>query len=279
MTEHPHLASASALIGVALCVGLSAAVGFAFWWATDRALAVLTVGAELIAFGGLTVARAKWTADRRVAIAGATVTLLSALWCGMTMYQKIDTDSRAAALQAAMERPAYLFAANAARTAEGLLQERLTHPNPGPTCNCPQTIAAWEAAEGSQIDRLRLERDRAVAAMERATPTPQTDWIAIARGLGLEVTKLLGFLVFGLSPRRAPKGEPDALDLETDAANVEEIAPRITKRRIALARQRQRLVEELVAKHGPMSTRKLAAVAGYSRTTLARDSQFLARAS
>jgi len=201
----PWLQSAAALIGIAVLVGLSIFVGVRYWWPRDQALAILTIGAELIAFAGLGVAAWQWSRSRKHALGAGLVTIIAAAWCGFTMFQNIEAETRAEAVRLAQERPAYIFAANAAHTAQTLLTSRLTHPNPRPTCTCPQTLAQWEAAEAGAIDRLRNERDSAVAQMERAIPEPQTDWIALGRGIGVEIAKLFGFAVFALMlgpPRR-----------------------------------------------------------------------------
>ena len=199
----PWLESAAARVGVGVIVALSIGVGWSYWAARDEKLAWLTVGAELIAFAGLAVAVShRWRYWGRK-LGALLVTALAAGWCGYTMYQSIDADTRAEALAEARERPAYVFAANAAETASRLLSERLTHPSPRPDCACPDTLAQWEASEAAAIERLRNERDAAIAQMERATPEPPTDWGAIGRGISVEMAKLLGFMVFGLavSPR------------------------------------------------------------------------------
>lgn len=194
----PWLESAAARVGVGVIVALSIGVGWTYWAARDEKLAWLTVGAELIAFAGLAVAVShRWRYWGRK-LGALLVTALAAGWCGYTMYQSIDADTRAEALAAARERPAYVFAANAAETASRLLSERLTHPSPRPDCSCPDTLAQWEASEAAAIERLRNERDAAIAQMERATPEPPTDWGAIGRGISVEMAKLLGFMVFGL---------------------------------------------------------------------------------
>lgn len=202
----PWLESWAARAGVAVLVALSALVGFRHWKAQgEEDLAYLTVGAELIAFAGLALAwHHGW---RRWGRAGGAllVTALAAAWCGMTMFQKIEADTRTQAIAEARERPAYVFAANAARTATTLLEDRLRHPEARPLCTCPDTIRAWEASEAAAIDRLRSERNVAVEQMEAAIPPHRTDWIAIVRGLGIEVSKLLGFAVFGLAISPAPK--------------------------------------------------------------------------
>lgn len=209
----PVLESALGRIGIAVVLLFSATVGCGYWWTRDWQFSILTAGAELVALVGLSITL--WQFGRGAwgrGICGIVVTALAAGWCGLTMFQKIDADSRVSALAAARERPAYVFASNAAQTAETLLTARLRHPNPRPECSCPQTIAAWEAAEASAIDRLRTERDAAVAQMEAAIPPHKTDWIAIGRGVAIEVAKLLGFIAFGLvvirSPRRNQVVEP-----------------------------------------------------------------------
>lgn len=195
----PWLESAAARLGVGVIVALSIGVGWSYWAERDEKLAWLTVGAELIAFAGLAVAVShRWRFWGRK-LGALLVTAMAAGWCGYTMYQSIDADTRAEALAAARERPAYVFAANAAQTASRLLSERLTHPSPKPECSCPETLHEWEASESAAIERLRNERDTSIAQMEAATPDPPTDWGAIGRGISVEMAKLLGFMVFGLA--------------------------------------------------------------------------------
>lgn len=199
-TRPPRIASGAALTGIFGIVLLSIWVGINYWWAKDPALAALTIAAELVAFAGLAVAIWKFRAGEPVAACiGVMVTIIAAAWCALTMFQKIEADTRARVIAQAQELPQYVFAKSAADTASALLEERLTHPNPRPTCLCPETIAAWEAAEGAAIDRLRQERDAAIAQMSQAIPPHQTDWAAIARGVGVEIAKLLGFIAFGLA--------------------------------------------------------------------------------
>lgn len=208
----PWLESGAARLGVGVIVALSIGVGWNYWQPRNEQLAQLTVGAELIAFAGLAVAAShRWSMWGRK-IGAILVTAMAAGWCGYTMYQSIDADTRAQALADARERPAYVFAANAAQTAATLLSERLTHPSARPECACPDTLAQWEASESAAIERLRNERDAAIAQMERATPEPLTDWGAIARGISVEIAKLLGFMVFGIavSPTGASARKPDA---------------------------------------------------------------------
>lgn len=199
----PTLASWAAKAGVIVLVALSVAVGAGYWWPRDPALAVLTIGTELIAFAGLAVAFHQFLNGAwRLGVGAVLVTLLAASWCGMTMFQKIDADTRQEQIARAQELPRYVFAKNAAETAQTILRDRLNRPEPRPACNCPATVAAWEASEAAAIERLRAERDAAVREMERAIPPPRTDWIAIARGLGVEVGKLIGLMVFGLVAAR-----------------------------------------------------------------------------
>ena len=195
----PVLLSWAACIGVLIIVLLSIRVGFLYWWPRDQSLAILTAGAEIIACFGLAVSFAQFKASWWRCGIGILITLIAAAWCALTMFQKIDTDARAEAIALAQEAPAYVFAKNAADTASSLLQERLRRPEERPDCNCPQTVAAWEAAEAAAINRLRAERDEAVGQMQSAIPPPQLNWIAIARGIGVELTKLLGFTAFWLA--------------------------------------------------------------------------------
>lgn len=214
----PLLQSWAACFGIAVLVGLSIYVGARFWWSRDQALSALTIGAELVAFAGLGVVAWQWKRSRLLALGAAGVTLIAAAWCAFTMFQNIAAETREEAITRAKERPAYIFADNAASTARNLLQSRLEHPNPRPACSCPQTIASWEAAEAAAIDRLRSERDNAVRQMEAAIPDPEMDWLALARGVGVEIAKLFGFAVFALSetaPRRRRREAVEMVETPT----------------------------------------------------------------
>lgn len=197
--RQPVLESWAARAGVAVIVGLSIYMGVQYWWPRDHALGVLTVGAELIAFAGLAVGVAQFPRAWGRGLGALAVTFLAAAWCAATMFQKIEADSRAEAVALAQELPAYVFAQSAATAANEILHQRLASPAPRPTCNCPQTVAAWEAAEAAQIERLRNERDSAVAQMQAAIPPAQIDWFAVWRGIGVEIAKLFGFTVFWLA--------------------------------------------------------------------------------
>ena len=210
----PMLLSWAACFGVLVIVLLSAWVGYNYWKPKDEALAILTVGAELIACFGLAVALAQFKVSKTRGALGVVITLIAAAWCALTMFQKIETDSRADAVALAQESPSYVFASNAANTAASLLRSRLGRPETRPTCNCPQTVAAWEAAEAAAINRLRAERDEAVAQMQAVIPIPQTDWIAVARGVGTEVIKLLGFTCFWLVIERNKNRQPSRRPFE-----------------------------------------------------------------
>jgi hypothetical protein len=208
----PWLESWAARLGVAVLVALSATVGYHSWQGRgEEQLAILTVGAELVAFAGLAVTRFHWPHSKWIAAGGLLATALSAAWCGFTMYQAINDESRARALALATERPAYVFAKDAADDAAAALHAQIRQPRPA--CTCPDTIGAWEDAQSIAIARLSDERDAAVQKLEAALPPIRTDVGAIIRGVGVETVKLLGFAVFGLAtapndqrrPRPAPK--------------------------------------------------------------------------
>lgn len=192
----PVLLSRLACLGVFIVVSVSIFVGFHYWWSRDPALSFLTVGAEIIACFGLAVALARFPREWGKGLIGIGITLIAAAWCAATMFQTMDTSARAEAVARAQETPAYVFAKNAADTATTLLRARLERPEARPACNCPQTVAAWEAAEAAAINRLRSERDQSVQRMEDAIPVPSLNWFAISRGVGIELAKLFGFAAF-----------------------------------------------------------------------------------
>ena len=83
----PWLQSWAARIGIAVLVGLSIYVAARYWAEIDPPLAVLTIGAELVAFAGLGVAAWQWSRSRRLAAGAVTVTAIAAAWCAFTMFQ------------------------------------------------------------------------------------------------------------------------------------------------------------------------------------------------
>ena len=92
----PKLESLAAKIGVGVLVGLSVVIGYRYWIAQgEEQLAYLTVGAEIVAFAGLAAARHQFAHRAWGRGFGAVlVTVLAAAWCGLTMIQKIDADTR-----------------------------------------------------------------------------------------------------------------------------------------------------------------------------------------
>lgn len=207
--SRPHFESFLARLGIFIAVGLSIAVGCIYWMQRDPYLVGITVIAEVVAFVGLPIAMHQFSKGAWGRGWGAIlVTFLAAGWCGLTMYQKIDADTRAAVIAQAQETPAYVFAKNAADTAQLILAERLQEPRPA--CACPETIRAWEATQGAAIDRIRAERAGALADMEAAIPPASPDWIALGRGLGMELAKLIGLMVFGLAVGPPSQNAPQA---------------------------------------------------------------------
>ena len=98
-----------------------------------------------------------------------------------------------------MERPAYQFPKRAADDASAALERQSRELGPdAATCRCPDTIRAWEGAQAEKVARLQVDRDNAVKRLEEIIPAAKTDWAAIVRGAGVEIAKLLGFMVFGL---------------------------------------------------------------------------------
>lgn len=207
-SRSPVFESLAARLGVAIFVALSAWIGYQYWSSRgEESLAVATVGAELIAFAGLAIARHNWRGARFLAFLGVLVTVLAASWCGFTTWQKIAADTRSQALQEAQQKPDYIFASRALSSASSALESQLQRQPPG--CACPDTIRAWEASQRGAINSLTLERDTAQARLDLATPRPQMDWIAAIRGVGMEAVKLLGFMVFGLAISQPPKAPPN----------------------------------------------------------------------
>lgn len=198
---------------MAVLVVLSATLGWRYWMAQNQEqIAYITVAAEVISFSGLSLARSHWRADKMLGFGAFALTLMAALWCGLTMFQKIDADTQARALETARESPAYIFAQRSLTEASASLSTQLGRQPP--TCTCPDTIAAWEASQTASVSRLRGERDAALSRLAAATPAAQVDWGAVARGAGVELMKLFGFMVFGLAvaPVRRPRQPFEVLE-------------------------------------------------------------------
>lgn len=184
-------------MGVLVLVLLSLYIGFTYWDGRgDRQLAIVTVGAEIIAFAGLVLVRWKWRGDFGWALIGLCLTLLAAAWCGLTMYEKIAADSRTEAVAAAQATLPYRMAAREFEVASTALTEKLGESPPAGAG--PQTIGAWEASQAASVARLTAARDVALERLEAATPPVEVDVLAIVRGVGVELIKLLGFAAFGL---------------------------------------------------------------------------------
>lgn len=188
-------------------VFLSTKLGFDYWQARDPTLALITLGAEVLAAFGLSVAWFNLTQGHRLWGGVALVlTLAAAGWCATTAYLKIEEDTRKATLAAAQQTPTYVFAQNAADEAVRMLNQRMSEQRP--FCTCPETIRAWEATQAASINRLRAERDAAVEKMQAVAPAVTTDWFAVARGVFIEASKLFGFLVFRVGEAPSPLLRP-----------------------------------------------------------------------
>lgn len=193
----PVLESLLARLGVAGLVALSAKIGFEYWTGRgEHDLALLTLGAELVAFAGLALTLHHWKADWRRASGALIVTLMAAGWCGLTTWEKLASDTRAAFEQTAGYKAA---AADLAVIAPALRTRLLATP---PADKGPKGLAAWEAIQKGAVAALRASKADAERRM-----TPSIDAVAILRGFGVELAKLLGFVVFALAPTRAAAGE------------------------------------------------------------------------
>lgn len=201
----PILESWAARLGVAVLVGLSIWIGFNYW--QDRhedQLAWITVGVELIAFAGLACARAAWRTNWGWAIISIVLTVLAAAWCGFTMFEKISDDGRQRAIHAAEQTLAYTTASQDLTDASAAL--RLALAAPRPQDQGPLTIAAWDAAQGATVARLTHARDDAIVRVNASLPPSSFDWVAVVRGTGVEMIKLLGFAAFGMISGSSHRG-------------------------------------------------------------------------
>lgn len=205
----PILSSSLARLGVGVLVLLSIFVGFNYWMERgEDQLAIMTVGAEIIAFAGLVMVRHHWQRNWGWALIGLILTALAATWCGMTMFEKISADARERAVAAAEQTLPYRMAARDFEAASEALRAKLAEDQPSGVG--PDTLRSWEAGQAAAVARLTRERDNAEARLRTATPEVSLDVMAIVRGVGVEMIKLLGFAAFGLigpietSPRTAP---------------------------------------------------------------------------
>jgi hypothetical protein len=195
--------SLAALIGVVILVCWSTWAGVSFWTTRNEPMfAWLTVAAELIAFAGLGVARHHWRTDRRFAYGAGALTIIAATWCGLTMYEKIASDGHARALAEAAGSLPYKTASDDLAAASRSLRERLSE-SPPPRMG-PRAIEAWTASRAQAVAAVTAARDDAQRRLAAATPQSETDWLAIIRGVGIELIKLLGFLCFRVSADTRP---------------------------------------------------------------------------
>lgn len=202
----PILSSSLARVGVGVLVGLSIYVGYNYWIErNEEQLAIMTVGAEIIAFAGLVMVRHHWKRNWGWALIGLVLTLLAATWCGLTMFEKISADARGRAVAAAQQTLPYRMAARDFEEASSALRVKLAEDQPEGVG--PQTLATWEAGQAAAVARLTAARDSAEARLKAATPPVALDVMAMIRGVGVELIKLLGFAAFGLigTPDTAPR--------------------------------------------------------------------------
>lgn len=206
--------SSSGLISRALCLAAIAAalvtafMGVEHWLKQgDPASAAIVMIAEIVALFGLSMVTQQWRRGARFQAAIASLlTLLCAGMCGWTTWARLGADAAARAAAIGGADSNYISAQREFAAFDAALQTALS--SPGPTCTCPATIAAWQAAQEQRIGRLSALRDQAdvrrVQAAPKASPGAWQTTIAVA----LEALKLFGWLAFSVAGQRAPSDGP-----------------------------------------------------------------------
>lgn len=218
----------AARAGVVGLVGLSAYIGFNYWLERDPALAVVTLAAEAIAFVGLSIGARHWNGDRARAVGCFGMTVLAALWCGFTTWEKLADDGAAKALRLVTSSTEYREAHKALGVAQGALDaETGAHcvrsgPSGAPLPCWSAQETAWGAVHRSNLATYTALADSARNRVAALKPKETFDALAAARGFGIEIVKLFGLVCFAIG----------GVKLMPAPAPVEPIDPE-TARRIA----------------------------------------------
>lgn len=194
----PYLPSAIALVGLAIITAVTAQMGFEYWYErrADHEMAWISLGCEFIAFGGIAAAMFGWP-DRRAWVAtGIVLAVAMSVVCGWTAYQRLAEDEHTRAVAAVAETDTYLSAVADADDARQSVRS-WNAEDPRPQCECPQTITAWSAGHRLEAERREGVLAQRQARLDRLLPSKTLSPIALARAIGLEAAKLLGFGAFG----------------------------------------------------------------------------------
>lgn len=194
----PYLPSAIALVGLFIITAVTAQMGFDYWSERrgDSEMAWISLGCELVAFGGIAAAMFGWP-DRRAWVAtGVTLAVSMSVVCGWTAYQRLAEDEHSRAIEAVQQTEAYGTAKEDLDEARGSVRAWSVE-DPRPTCECPQTIAAWSIAHVAEADRREAVLAQRQSRVDALVPETSISAMALARAIGLESAKLLGFGAFG----------------------------------------------------------------------------------
>lgn len=205
----PYLPSAIALVGLAIITAVTAFMGFDYWaWRRgDFEMALINLGCEMIAFGGLAAAMFGWP-HRRVWVAtGIFIAVSMSTVCGWTAYQRLAEDEHMRAVAAIEVSDRYKTAVSDAAATRANIQA-WSRDDVRPACACPDTFEKWAEAHRLEADRLERVLSARQGELRSMTPAPRVSPVALVRALGLELAKLLGFGAFGGVWIHALRGAP-----------------------------------------------------------------------
>lgn len=231
-TEPPRLESGIARAGI---IGVAALSAWTYWHffhdRGDDTSAWLTLAAQAVALGGF--AMMLHHGIRTFRGAGAlVVTAIAALWCGLTMFEKLNDDAAQRTLEAVQATSAYQSAERDLADASARLRSINAQRAPDPETTVAQRLEAWGVNHRAELASATTERNRAQDRLDALTPQPTIDAISMIRGLGIQLAELLGLAVFGFgglglrangtvsvpdapAPAETPRRTGEVVDLKT----------------------------------------------------------------
>ena len=204
--EGPVLSTGIAKLAIFGLTAISTHIGVQYWIDQGQnSLALLTISAEATALVGFHLAKHDWDSGNRSKAAGAAlITALAAGWCGLTTFEKLQADALDQRHTQLAADATYQQALRDVDAAAKGLQTALAAVQPAGLNS--YRINAWNAGKAATIDSWRGVRADADARLEKATPPAKDDWLAIVRGVGVELAKAFGWVVFGASAGAARTG-------------------------------------------------------------------------